>query len=243
MAGSNDKNAEKFRLCYFADAYYGSHPGWTAGDIPPTVFEVPHEPDSRFVLTLEVKTSLSGPNADTSFCIGQRGEKEDGAALTGYIDAAFVLTERAAVPPPGGPWTEITTEAVYSQQLTHRHDESDYANMMARLRDDAPAAHARGVLFGAANTNPSAGDMIGIVAQVEYKLLGLLYRAVGNGGKDETGEVVGSTSVDGLEKDFNACMTPFTYEVYLDVLSGAIDRLRAMCQDYENQDSTAEGTE
>lgn len=237
MAGPNETGAGRFQLCYFADVYYGSHPSWPTGNEPPTVIEVPHEPDSRFVLTLEIATSVSGPNADTKFCIGENGETEDGAALTGYIDVAFVLAERAPIV-PGGPVDEVTTEAVYSQRLIHRHYQAEYDAMMLSLRDDEPEVNAVGVLFG--GKEPSAADEAALVMQIRTRLSELLYQAVGRLDEDR-GEVVGATSVDMIEQDFSACLMSFTYDVYLEAINGAIARLRELCQNYESEKNRAQG--
>ncbi|KAK8040084.1 hypothetical protein PG993_008495 [Apiospora rasikravindrae] len=218
MAASNKGNAEQFRICYFADAFYGSRPGWlSTARPPPTVFEVPHAPHARFVLTLEIKTSVL--------------KEDDEAERTGYINVAFVLTERA----PTAPDAEVTTEAVYSQHLTHCQYRSSYADMMVSLRDGEPEVNAQGVLFG--SKAPSAADTASIIMQIRTKLSGPMYQAVGM-----DGEVVGPTNVDVLERDFSACLMPFTYEMYLDVLNGAIERLRDICQDSKDQKSQDQGT-
>ncbi|KAK8093463.1 hypothetical protein PG997_000148 [Apiospora hydei] len=213
MASSNN---QQFRLCYLADAYYGSRPNWpSTARPPPTVFEVPHAPNSRFVLTLETKTSF---------------RKEDGESPTGYINVAFILTERV----PTAPDAEVTTNATYSQHLTHSQYRASYADMLTTgLRDGGPEVHARGVLFGGdKNKAPSAADTAAVVMQIRTKLSGLMYQAVGM-----DGEVVGSTNIDVLERDFSACLMPFTYEMYLDVLNDAIERLRGMCQEGENENN------
>ncbi|KAK7978659.1 hypothetical protein PG988_006149 [Apiospora saccharicola] len=242
------KPPERFQLCYYADAYYGSHPTWSNGNEALTVVVVPHKLDSRFVLTLEISTSISGPKEEVKFCLqdekdktedenedGAEDETKDGAAVTGYIDVAFVLTERAPLAPavPGGPVEEVTTLAVYSQQVTHCHYETKYDDMMLSLRDDdddEPEVNAVVVLFGDGKKKPSAADEAAVVARIRSKLSASVYQAVGM-----PDEVVGSTCVDEIEQDLSACFMLLTYEMYLEAINGAIERLRELCQKYENK--------
>ncbi|KAK7920011.1 hypothetical protein PG985_008033 [Apiospora marii] len=239
MAGPNENCPERFRLCYFADAYYGSRPSWPAENAPPTVIEVPHDPDSRFVLTLEIQTSLSAPDAENPFCIDEGGATENEAkpTLTGYIDAAFVLTERAPIAPGGdlaSGFYAVTTGAVYSQQLAHYHYHTDYVDLVSELSEDGgPEFVARGLVIAGESDEPSADDKAAVVGHV---------RTILEAGRGGYGEVVGSTSAHVLERDLGAALDSFTYEMYLEAASGAIARVRDLCEGYEKQNRVAPGT-
>ncbi|KAK8005973.1 hypothetical protein PG991_012270 [Apiospora marii] len=246
MAGPNENCAERFRLCYFADAYYGSRPSWPAENAPPTVIEVPHDPDSRFVLTLEIQTSLSAPDAESPFCIDESAtEDEAKPALTGYIDAAFVLTERAPIEPGGdlssGSYA-VTTGATHSQQLAHYHYHTDYADLVSELSEEGgPEFVARGLVIAGESDEPSVDDKAAVVGHVGTILSGVLGQAIGKPGEEDTGEVVGSTSADVLKRDLGAALENFTYETYLDATSGAIAQVQDLSQDYEKQYRVAPG--